>query len=106
MECSDLIIRAIHPLIHIESMDAEEAAHFTCVRSAQADHPCATCLVYKADLNRLRVNFQPRLTAAMRSVLEKVRNAPTKSHAEDILRAHGLHDMSVSGFIYAMLDTR
>lgn len=96
MECSDIFIRAIHPIFHILSMDAEEAAHFTCCRAAQADHPCPLCLVYKNDLHRVDVKFQRRSTRLVREVLDRVHQAGSKTEAESILREYGLHDTEVS----------
>lgn len=92
----DGVTRIGFPGILIESMDLQEMAAWLAVRHASANHPCPKCLVPHDSLCRLTRKFPTRTPSTMRAALEKARNAPNKTKAEDILRANGLHNFDVS----------
>ncbi|KAF7967343.1 hypothetical protein HWV62_34677 [Athelia sp. TMB] len=91
VRCGDGIIRILHPGILIESMDGEESAIFTCIRSAMALFPCPKCLVPKSELHHIDRQWPVRTPEGMQAVIERARKAKVKKTMEDILKAAGLH---------------
>ncbi|KII93190.1 hypothetical protein PLICRDRAFT_121618 [Plicaturopsis crispa FD-325 SS-3] len=93
VRCGDKIPRILHPGIHIESLDGEEASTFCCVRAALANHPCPKCLVHKSKLHELTTTFEPRTTESMRAVFRRAALAGSKAKTENILKDHGLNNV-------------
>ncbi|KIM72356.1 hypothetical protein PILCRDRAFT_93491 [Piloderma croceum F 1598] len=91
LRCGDSIQRVLYPGIPIECLDGEEACSACACHAALANHPCPQCLVHHDLLDLIDRKFIPRTTETMRQVYYNSREAPTKTAAEDILKAHGLH---------------
>lgn len=92
----DSIIRRGYPDILIESLDGKEACAYCGTRSALANFPCAKCLCPKDQQHRMDKSFDLRTKDGMKEVCTKARAARTKGDKEQILKDHGLHDVTVS----------
>ncbi|KAJ7199478.1 hypothetical protein GGX14DRAFT_572859 [Mycena pura] len=92
--CGDRIDRILYPGVLVESMDMEEAWNFTCTRSGQANFPCPTCLVPQDMLDSLLRTFEPRTTETMRDIVNRARTADTVRERDQLLKDHGLHDIT------------
>ncbi|KAJ7199827.1 hypothetical protein GGX14DRAFT_661239 [Mycena pura] len=92
--CGDRTDRVLYPGILIESMDMEEAWNFTCTRSGQANFPCPSCLVPQDMLDTLIRTFEQRSTETMRRIVKRARVADTIGERDQLLKDHGLHDIT------------
>ena len=95
LRCGDRIQRVLFPGIPIQCLDGEEACFACACRAALANHPCPRCLVHHNQLDLIDLSFTPRTTESMQQVYQNSQAALTKTLAEDILRAHGLHATEV-----------
>jgi hypothetical protein len=100
LRCGDRIQRVLYPGIPIEALDGEEACSACGCRAALANHPCPRCLVHHNQLDLIDRQFTPRTTETMRQVYRDSQAAVTKTSADDILRAHGLHATEVREKFY------
>ncbi|KAJ7209303.1 hypothetical protein GGX14DRAFT_535100 [Mycena pura] len=91
-KCPDGRVRIFYPSILINSLDGKEAAYFNACRAALAICCCPKCLVRKEMLHRITAKFEMRTSATMKAVIKRVRQQPTKTAREEILKSYGLHD--------------
>lgn len=94
--CADGTTRVLYPGILIESQDAEEAAYFCGCRAAGANHPCPKCLISHSDLHNITGKFaDARTSESMHAIITLASKTKTKGAREEILKAHGLHNVKV-----------
>lgn len=95
LQCGDGVSRVFHPEILIESLDGQEAGHFTGVRGPTAHYGFIKCLTHKDDLSRL-VCTAPKRTVASMSAAYHQAEAAGPTQRSRILRDNGIHLVPVS----------
>lgn len=96
LECGDRKRRVCYPGIPITSLDGQEACSVCGTKAANADHPCAKCLVHKTELHKNDKQFPARTSANMEAIYVQSQGAETRGMAKALLRKYGLHGTSVS----------
>ena len=105
--CGDGITRVFFPAIPIHSLDSEEAAGTCAVRGAAALYPCPRCLVYKNNLHKVLNQCSFRTDEQTAAVLSQLKTASSKTQAEAILQAKGLHNIRVCHYyLFPILSNR
>jgi sorbitol-specific phosphotransferase system component IIBC len=103
VSCGDNIRCVLYPGTPIEVLDGEEACSACACRAALANHPCPCCLVHHDQLDMIDQQFPPQTTETMQQVYHDAQAASTKTAAEDILKAYGLHATKVWKLLYSVL---
>lgn len=93
--CGDGITRRAFPDVVIESLDGKEACAYCGTRAAQANVPCARCMVPKDQQHAMDAQFTPRTKAVMQTALAEAEAAPNQAQKEKVLRRNGIHDTLV-----------
>ena len=96
--CGDHVRRVCYPGIPIKSLDGEEACAVCLTKAANANYPCAKCLVHQTDLDKIDKQFPLRTSASMHAVYMESLAKSTLAAANDFRKEYGIQGTEVRDY--------
>lgn len=75
------------------------------IRGVNSNFPCPVCLIPGDQLTDLSTNYTLRTTESMKKIYDDAQNL-NATQRENLLKAHGLRDVSVCEFQHTTLSTQ
>lgn len=97
--CGDKKRRVGYPGIPIISIDGEEACAICLTKAANANYPCAKCLVHQSNLDKIDKQYPLRASADMRAVYMESLTKSTATAANDLRKEYGIQGTEVNTIV-------